>query len=327
MSQAGPELLSPDAGGIARAVELLAGGGLVAVPTETVYGLAADATNGQAVARIFEAKGRPSFNPLIVHLPDAGAVATIADMPGEAARLAEAFWPGPLTLVLPLRSDAPLSLLVTSGLPTVAVRVPAHPVMQAVLQGLGRPVAAPSANPSGRISATTARHVVDGLGASVDAVLDAGPCEVGVESTILAPGADSLRLLREGGIPREAVEEIVGSVETDLTPGRIEAPGQMERHYAPGVPLIIGGAPRAGEVTVGFGQEHAAELTLSGTGNLKEAAACLFSVLHEADATARARGAPAIRVAEIPDIGLGRAINDRLRRAAVAEKGPDRSNE
>jgi L-threonylcarbamoyladenylate synthase len=190
--------------------------------------------------------------------------------------------------------------------------------MQAVLQGLGRPVAAPSANPSGRISATTAEHVVDGLGASVDAVLDAGPCEVGVESTILAPGADSVRLLREGGIPREAVEEIVGSVESDLTPGRIEAPGQMERHYAPGVPVYLGGVQRADEVTIGFGPVEA-DLSLSETGDLGEAASRLFSVLHEADAIAKVRGATAIRVADIPETGLGRAINDRLRRAAVPE--------
>lgn len=326
MSQAGPELLYPDAGGIARAVDLLARGGLVAVPTETVYGLAADATDDRAVARIFEAKGRPRFNPLIVHLPDAAAVAGIAEMPEHAALLAEAFWPGPLTLVLPIRSSSGLSPLVTAGLPTVAVRIPAHPMMQAVLEGLGRPVAAPSANPSGRISATTARHVAEGLGAAVDAVIDAGPCMVGVESTILAPGSQGVRLLREGGIPREAVEEIVGPVAADLTPDRVEAPGQMERHYAPGVPLILGGAPRPGEVTVGFGPGDA-ELALSETGDLAEAAARLFSVLHEADAMALARRAPAIRVAEVPETGLGRAINDRLRRAAVADESADHSHE
>ncbi|MCU4651348.1 L-threonylcarbamoyladenylate synthase [Roseibacterium sp. SDUM158016] len=318
MSRAGPEILAADAAGIARAAELLAAGGLVAVPTETVYGLAADATDGRAVARIFAAKGRPAFNPLIVHVPDVAAVRRIAEMPGTAEALAGAFWPGPMTLVLPLRDGAGLSPLVSAGLPTVAVRVPAHPAMQAVLRELGRPVAAPSANPSGRISATTAQHVIDGLGDAVDAVLDAGPCTVGVESTILAPEPGGLRLLREGGLPREAVEAVAGPSVPDLTPGRIEAPGQMERHYAPGTPLLIGGRPRAGEVTIGFGP-GAADVTLSATGDLVEAASRLFAALHEADALAAARGAAAIRVTEVPETGLGRAINDRLRRAAVRE--------
>jgi L-threonylcarbamoyladenylate synthase len=316
MPQHGPDLLPPDAGGIARAVAILSAGGMVAIPTETVYGLAADATDGRAVARIFEAKGRPSFNPLIVHVPDMAAAEALAEMPGAARGLAEAFWPGPLTLALPLRPGAGLSGLVTAGLPTVALRVPAHPVMQAVLRGLGRPLAAPSANSSGRISATRAEHVVADLGAAVDAVIDAGPCAVGLESTILAPEEGRLRLLREGGIPREAVEGVAGAVTLDVTPGRIEAPGQMERHYAPGVPLVIGGAARPGEVTIGFGP-GAADLSLSETGDLVEAASRLFSVLHEADALARTRGAQAIRVAQVPDTGLGRAINDRLRRASV----------
>ncbi|MDG4649857.1 L-threonylcarbamoyladenylate synthase [Roseibacterium sp. SDUM158017] len=318
MSASSPELLSPDAQGIARAASILAAGGLVAVPTETVYGLAADAANGRAVARIFEAKGRPSFNPLIVHVPDVEAVGRIAVMTGAARTLADAFWPGPLTLALPLRPDAGLSPLVTAGLATVAVRVPAHPVMRAVLEKLGRPVAAPSANPSGRISATEAAHVLEGLGAAVDAVLDAGPCPVGVESTILAPGEAGVRLLREGGIPREAVEAVAGPLTADLTPGRIEAPGQMERHYAPGVRLVLGGTPQPGEVTIGFGPGDA-DLSLSPSGDLVEAAARLFSVLHEADAMARRTQAQAIRVAKVPDTGLGRAINDRLRRAAVPE--------
>jgi L-threonylcarbamoyladenylate synthase len=318
MSASSPELLKADAEGIARAVAILGAGGLVAVPTETVYGLAADATDGRAVARIFAAKGRPAFNPLIVHVPDFAAARGIAEMTGLAEALAAAFWPGALTLVLPLREGSGIAPLVSAGLPTVAVRVPAHPVMQAVLRGLGRPVAAPSANPSGRISATTAGHVVDGLGGAVDAILDAGPCAVGVESTILAPGPSGTRLLREGGLPREAVEAVTGPLTADLTPGRIEAPGQMERHYAPGVPLILGGVARADEVIVGFGP-GAADLTLSATSDLTEAAARLFSILHDADALARARGARAIRVAEVPETGLGRAINDRLRRAAVPE--------
>jgi L-threonylcarbamoyladenylate synthase len=318
MAASSPELLSPDADGLARAVALLSQGGLVAVPTETVYGLAADATDGRAVARIFAAKGRPAFNPLIVHVPDLDRASDLADMPGAAGTLARRFWPGPLTLVLPLR-PGPLADLVTAGLSTVAIRVPAHPAMQAVLRGLGRPLAAPSANPSGRISATEAGHVIDGLAAEIDAVLDAGPCTVGVESTILAPGPGGTRLLREGGLPREAVEAVTGPLSADLTPGRIEAPGQMERHYAPGVPLRLGGAAAPGEVTIGFGP-GAADLTLSETGDLTEAAARLFGQLHAAEALARRRGARGIRVAEVPDTGLGRAINDRLRRAAVPER-------
>ncbi|MFW5641424.1 MAG: L-threonylcarbamoyladenylate synthase [Roseicyclus sp.] len=312
-------MLSADAGGIARAVALLGAGGLVAVPTETVYGLAADATDAAAVARIFAAKGRPRFNPLIVHLPDLDAVRAIAEMPEAAEALAGAFWPGPMTLVLPIRAAARLAAPVTAGLPSVAVRLPAHPVMREVLRALGRPLAAPSANPSGRISATTAAHVKDGLGARVDAILDAGPCALGLESTILAPGAGGLRLLREGGLSREAVEAVAGPLTSDVTPGRsghVEAPGQMERHYAPSVPLRLGGALRAGEVTLGFGP-GAADLNLSPGGDLGEAASRLFAVLHEADALARARGAAAIRVAEVPDTGLGRGINDRLRRAAA----------
>jgi L-threonylcarbamoyladenylate synthase len=309
-------MLSADAGGIARAAALLAGGGLVAVPTETVYGLAADATNDRAVARIFAAKGRPRFNPLIVHVPDLDAVRRIADLPPQAEALAQAFWPGPMTLVLPLRADAGLAALVTAGLPSVAVRLPAHPVMREVLRALGRPLAAPSANPSGRISATTAAHVRDAMGGAVDAILDAGPCAVGLESTILAPGPMGVRLLREGGLSREAVEAVAGPVTPDLTPGRIEAPGQMERHYAPSVRLLLGGAARQGEVSIGFGPVSG-DLTLSAEADLIEAASRLFSVLHEAEALALARGAPAIRVAPVPDEGLGRAINDRLRRAAV----------
>jgi L-threonylcarbamoyladenylate synthase len=204
--------------------------------------------------------------------------------------------------------------LVQGGLPTIALRVPAHPVAQAVLAAFGGPVAAPSANPSGAISPTLATHVLAGLGARVDAVLDGGACGVGVESTILAPGPDGVRLLREGGIAREALEALVGPVIADLTPGRVEAPGQMERHYAPQARLLMGGAAQAGEVTIGFGSAPG-DLSLSEQGDLVEAAARLFATLHAADALAQARGASVIRVAEVPDVGLGRAINDRLRRA------------
>jgi L-threonylcarbamoyladenylate synthase len=324
MTDPGPQMLSPDPAGRARAVALLGQGGLVALPTETVYGLAADATNARAVARIFAAKGRPTFNPLIVHLPDLEAVRRIAHVPAQAEALATAFWPGPLTLVLPLRADAGLAELVTAGLPSVAVRVPAHPVMQDVLRAVARPLAAPSANPSGRISATTAAHVRDGLGAAVDAILDAGPCAVGLESTILAPGKGAVRLLREGGLSREAVEAVVGPVTQDVTPGRIEAPGQMERHYAPRVPLRLGGSAREDEVGIGFGP-GAADLSLSPGGDLVEAASRLFSVLHAAEALAIGRGARAIRVAAVPEEGLGRAINDRLRRAATPADDPDQA--
>lgn len=312
-----PEILPDTATGCARAAALLGQGALVALPSETVYGLAADATNDAAVATIYAAKGRPGHNPLIVHLPDMAAAEAIAAFPDPARALAHAFWPGPLTLVLPLRPDHGLSPRVTAGLPTVAIRIPAHPSMQAVLRATGRPVAAPSANPSGKISATSPAHVLSGLGARIAAVLDAGPCAVGVESTILAPAPGGTRLLREGGLPREAIEQITGPLIADTTPGaRLEAPGQMASHYAPEARLILGGLPQPGEVTLGFGAMDC-DLNLSPGGNLSEAARNLFSLLHTADALASARAAPAIRVADIPEQGLGRAINDRLRRAAA----------
>lgn len=308
-----PEMLHDDVAGIARAVEVLREGGLLALPTETVYGLAADARNGAAVARIFEAKGRPTFNPLIVHVLSLDAAAELVEVSDAARLLAKAFWPGPMTLVLPSRGR--VADLVSGGLDTLAVRVPAHPLARAVLEAFGGPIAAPSANPSGQISPTLARHVVDGLGGAVDAVLDGGACGVGLESAILAPGKDGVRLLREGGISREAVEAVVGPVVADLTPGRVEAPGQMERHYAPRTKVVLGGAIAPGEVAIGFGAV-AGDFSLSERGDLSEAAVRLFATLHAADALAEARGASVIRVAEVPDVGLGRAINDRLRRAA-----------
>lgn len=311
------ELLAPDATGIARAATLLRGGQLVALPTETVYGLAADATQDDAVAAIYAAKGRPDFNPLIVHLPDLDSVMALADVSDPAHALAAAFWPGPLTLILPLKPGHGLSPRVTAGLSTVAVRLPAHPLMQAVLRATGRPLAAPSANPSGKISATTATHVQAGLGPRIAAILDGGATMVGVESTILAPGANGTRLLREGGLPREAIEPITGPLITDTTPGaRVEAPGQLASHYAPQTPLQLGGLAQPGEIMIGFGKVTG-DLTLSATGDLAQAANRLFATLHQADAMAQSRGAPAIRVAPIPDTGLGRAINDRLRRAAA----------
>lgn len=305
--------LASDDDGIATAAALLREGGLVAFPTETVYGLGVDAGDGGAVARLYAAKGRPSFNPLIVHVlgtEEAGAFAHLSD---DALALAAAFWPGPLALVLPLRADAGLSSLVTAGLSTVAVRAPAHPVARTLLAAVGRPIAAPSANPSGRVSPTTADHVLTGLAGRIDAVIDGGPCAVGIESTILA--LDSApRLLRAGGLPLEALAEALGrAVAIAADPGRPEAPGQMASHYAPqGRVRLNAAAPEPGEAMLGFGPIQGM-LTLSATGDLIEAAANLFGHLHELDAM----GVAAIAVAPIPDHGLGRAINDRLRRAAA----------
>jgi L-threonylcarbamoyladenylate synthase len=286
----------------------------VAVPTETVYGLGALASDGVAVARVFEAKGRPAFNPLIVHVPGAAEAERLAEVPREARELMDAFWPGPLTLVLPLRAGAPVAALVTAGLSTVAVRAPAHPLARALLQALGEALAAPSANPSGRVSPTTADHVLAALGDRIDAVLDGGPSEVGVESTILALRPEP-RLLRAGGLPVEALEAALGRRVALAAPGptRPEAPGQLASHYAPRGRVRLGAtAAEPGEVLLGFGPV-AGDLTLSASGDLREAAANLFGRLHELDA----RGAERIAVAPVPDTGLGRAINDRLRRAAA----------
>jgi L-threonylcarbamoyladenylate synthase len=308
------ETLAPDAEGIARAARLLAAGALVAFPTETVYGLGADARSDLAVARIFEAKGRPSFNPLIVHLSDLAAVETVAHLTPRARDLGQAFWPGPLTLVLPVR-DGAVSPLVTAGLPTVAVRVPAHPLAQALLRAFGGPIAAPSANPSGRVSPTRADHVLDGLAGRIAAVLDGGPCAVGVESTILQADPDPV-LLRPGGLPVEALEAALGhplAVAGDAD--RPTAPGQLASHYAPGAAVRLNAAGAApDDVLVGFGPVPGV-LNLSPTGDLVEAAARLFHTLREADRLAGPEGRVAF--APVPDHGLGRAINDRLRRAAA----------
>jgi len=307
-------VLKPDAGGIARAARILRAGGLVSFPTETVYGLGADASNDRAVARVFEAKGRPSFNPLIVHLPDVAAVARYARLEGAAERLADAFWPGPLTLVLPLRDSGGLSPLVSAGLPTVAVRVPDHALARSLLEATGRPVAAPSANPSGRISPTTAEHVVAGLGGRIEAVLDGGPCAVGVESTIIGFNPAPV-LLRPGGLPVEAIEACLGAPLAHQAPdAAINAPGQLASHYAPEAPLRLNAtSARPGERLLGFGPVEGALLNLSPSGDMVEAAANLFHHLHALDAG----GAGPIAVSPIPDTGLGRAINDRIRRAAA----------
>lgn len=310
-------LLVPDNQGLAEASALLARGELVAMPTETVYGLAGDARDGRAVARIYEAKGRPSFNPLIVHLPDLGAAERIAVLDDAARDLADAFWPGALTLVLPLRPGSGIAPLVTAGLDTVAIRVPAHPVAQALLRRFGGPLAAPSANPSGRISATTAAHVADpltGLGGRIAAVLDAGACPVGVESTIIGWQDGRPVLLRPGGLPAEAIAAALGGpVATPrLDPAAPNAPGQLTSHYAPRASLRLNAtAARPGELLIGFGPV-AGEMSLSEGADLAEAAARLFELLHQADA----QGRP-IAVAPVPDTGLGVAINDRLRRAAA----------
>ncbi len=303
--------------GVARAAGMLRAGGLVGFPTETVYGLGADARNDRAVAGIFAAKGRPAFNPLIVHVADAASAERLAEMPEAARRLAAAFWPGPLTLVLPLRADAGVSPLVTAGLTTVGLRVPAHPLARALLAGAGCPVAAPSANPSGRVSPTTADHVLAGLSGRIDAVLDGGACPVGLESTILgfAPGPV---ILRAGGVTAEALEAVLGAPVGQAAPSeRPTAPGQLASHYAPHAPLRLNAATRRpDERFVGFGPPPpgvAPELTLSATGDLTEAAARLFAVLHALDAG----GDGPVAVAPVPDRGLGRAINDRLRRAAA----------
>ena len=309
--------LDPTPAGIAHAAAILRAGRLVAFPTETVYGLGGDARSDLAVARIFDAKARPRFNPLIVHLPDLAAARAFALFDDRAERLAAAFWPGPLTLVLPLLVGAGLSPLVTADLPTVAIRVPAHPLARDLLRAFGGPLAAPSANPSGRISPTRAAHVLDGLSGRIDAVLDGGTCAVGVESTIL--GLDGpARLLRPGGLPVEALKACLG-VEPDVggDAEKPSAPGQLASHYAPraGVRLNAG-ATAAGEVWLGFGPDCAgAALNLSAAGDLVEAAANLFHMLRMADGLAGQGGM--IAVAPIPDHGLGRAINDRLRRAAA----------
>ena len=309
------ETILPTAVGLARAAEILGSGGLVAFPTETVYGLGGDARSDLAVARIFAAKARPRFNPLIVHVADLAAAQAFAVFDDRALAVAAQFWPGPLTLVLPLRAGAVLSQLVTADLPTVAVRVPAHPVAAALLRRFGGPLAAPSANPSGRVSPTRAAHVMDGLAGRIAAVIDGGPCAVGVESTILdLSGAPAL--LRPGGVPVEALEAAMGlKLLMGGDANKPTAPGQLASHYAPAAQVRLNAdAWLPGEFSVGFGPGDA-DITLSADGDLVEAAANLFHVLREADGIAGNAGK--IAFAPIPETGLGRAINDRLRRAAA----------
>lgn len=299
------ETLDADEGGIARAVHILSDGGLVAVPTETVYGLAARADSDTAVARIYEAKGRPSFNPLIVHVASLEQAREFAEFPPAAQRLAREYWPGPLTLVLPRHRGARLAPAVTAGLETLALRIPAHPVMRALLDRAGFPLAAPSANRSGFISPTSPAHVLASLDGRIDAVLDGGECERGLESTIAAVRADgSVEVLRPGPIALGPSAD---------GPGRIEAPGQLASHYAPGKPVrLMASEVAPDEFWIGFG-EYPGECTLSASGDLTEAAARLYACLHEGARSDK----PRIAVAPIPDEGIGIAINDRLRRAAT----------
>jgi L-threonylcarbamoyladenylate synthase len=306
-------VLRADADGLADAAAILRRGGIVAFPTETVYGLGADARDDRAVAGIFAAKGRPRFNPLIVHVANVAAARQVCVFDVRADRLAGAFWPGAMTLVLPLRAGAGISPLVTAGLSTVAVRVPAHPVARALLQAFGGPVAAPSANPSGRVSPTLAAHVMAGLAGRIDAVVDGGACGVGVESTIV--GLDGpATLLRAGGITVEEIEAVLGSpLAADVAGEKPVAPGALASHYAPHGAMRLG-VLRAepGEVMLGFGPV-VCDLNLSAAGDLTEAAANLFACLHRLDSM----GAGRIAVSPVPETGLGRAINDRLRRAAA----------
>ena len=298
------EVRLADAAGIAEAARILESGGLVAVPTETVYGLAARADSADAVAKIYAAKGRPDFNPLIVHVAGLAQAEHYAQVSSEARALAQAHWPGPLTMVLPRRADAGLAAAVSAGLPTIALRAPAHPVMQALLERLDFPLAAPSANRSGFISPTTPAHVLASLDGRIAMVLDGGACPAGVESTIVAVRADG------------SVEELrPGPLQLGMRGGgeSIEAPGQLASHYAPGKPVRLNAAAAAAdEFLIGFGAVEG-DVTLSASGDLTEAASRLYAALHEA-ATAPQ---PRIAVAPVPDEGVGRAINDRLRRAAA----------
>ena len=290
---------------IADAARLILAGEPVAVPTETVYGLAADATNAEAVARIYEAKGRPAFNPLIVHVSDFANARELGDFNTDARSLAERHWPGPLTLVVPLREGAGIASIVTAGLPTIGIRVPAHPAMQALLRATRRPLAAPSANASGSISPTRAEHVLKSLGGRIPLIIDGGATERGLESTIVAATGRSLLLLRPGPIQVDA-KSCAGE--------RVEAPGQLASHYAPSKPLRLDVREAAkDEFLIGFGPVSG-DASLSPAGNLVEAATRLFDLLHQADASSRRR----IAVAPVPDEGLGSAINDRLRRGAAA---------
>lgn len=298
---------------IQRAADLLSGGGLVGIPTETVYGLAARADNADAVARLYAAKGRPRFNPLIVHVSGLDMAQRLVELPPLAQHLSQAFWPGPLTLVLPKKPDAPVCDLANAGLDTLALRAPAHPATRALLERLDMPLVAPSANPSGAISPTTARHVLDGLGASIDLVLDGGACPVGVESTVVMIDDGRAILLRPGGLARTDIEAITGTLQSAPENSAPNSPGMLKSHYAPKAYVRLNALETGpGEVMLGFGA-IAGHHNLSPDGDLAEAATSLFAALRKLDAL----GAKTIAVAPIPDEGLGEAINDRLQRASA----------
>ena len=302
-----------DDAAITAAAQLLRAGQIVAIPTETVYGLAADAQNAEAVARIYAAKGRPDFNPLIVHVRDRKAAEKLGLFNATAQVLADAFWPGPLTLVLPLKQGAPVARAVTAGLPTIAIRCPNHPVIQALLLKSDLSLAAPSANRSGAISPTRADHVLKGLGGAVPMILDGGPCSAGLESTIVAVRDDGWQVLRPGPVSATLIEQTLGYPPLSVPMSAIEAPGQMASHYAPSKLVRLNvTVPEKGEYLIGFGA-IAGDVNLSATGDLAQAAANLFEALHNADASL----ATAIAVAPIPHEGIGIAINDRLSRAAA----------
>jgi L-threonylcarbamoyladenylate synthase len=300
---------------ISEAARVLKSGGLVAFPTETVYGLGADALNDHAIARIYSAKGRPSFNPLIVHVASLEEAKLYGQFDESSESLARVFWPGSLTLVVPRTDDCAVPLLASAGLDTIALRIPSHDMALSLLQEFGGPVVAPSANPSGYISPTTAQHVRDGLGAKVDCILDGGTCSVGVESTVVRVLGADVYLLRAGGIAREQIESVIGrKLKMIEAASAFHSPGQMESHYAPRARLRLNAVePVAGETHIGFGAVASGPYSLSQTGDVVEAAANLYRLLHEVDAL----GGDRIAVAPVPMEGLGEAVNDRLRRAAV----------
>lgn len=311
---------APDAALIAEAAAALRAGKLVAFPTETVYGLGADATNDHAVAGIFSAKGRPSFNPLIVHVAHISQLAADVELNARAEELAAAFWPGALTLVLPRKRNARIARLTSAGLDCLAVRIPSHPIAQALLKAANIPVAAPSANLSGQISSTTPMHVMEDLGNRIDIILGAGRTPIGVESTILDLTTPTPTLLRQGGITQEKIEALIGKVDVPgADPAQPKGPGQLESHYAPQATVRLNAKhAEADEALLAFGPEMGVQggktrMNLSPTGDLHEAAANLFAMLHELDKP----GIIGIAVMPVPEIGLGRAINDRLRRAAA----------
>nr|WP_294522753.1 L-threonylcarbamoyladenylate synthase [uncultured Rhodopila sp.] len=319
------EVLTANEHGLARAAQLLRDGALVAFGTETVYGLGGDATNAAAVAAIFQAKGRPRFNPLIAHYPEADEALSHVVADDRAVRVARTFWPGPLTLVLPRRADCPVALLAGAGLDTLAVRVPGHPVALSLLRMAATPIAAPSANRSGAVSPTTARHVLDGLSGRIAAVLDSGACAVGVESTVLDLTGEQPVLLRPGGVALEALEALIGPVQRGLPPAvageGLKSPGLLASHYAPGLPVRLNAVSvDEDEALLAFGPplpEARCQFQLSAAGNTAEAASRLFDGLRWLDAEGARVGARRIAVMPIPEFGLGLAIADRLRRAAA----------